>query len=422
MTILVVSQYYAPDITAAAFRLSEMVEIMRRRGHRVVVVTSEPHRASAGEASVNCRRNGATTDEEVHRVRPTPLDGSGIRPYLRHYFSFVRGARRAAARIVADGFVPDFLWVTSPPLFVGLVGTFLKRRTGAPLVIDIRDVWPDTAVAAGQIAAGGRAYRFGRLLERWLYRRATALTCVAAPMAAYLREYAGDRPVVVAYNGVASGDGVARPQREVSRSEPERMILYAGNLGRLQGVDTLIRAWNAVRHNSAFAGWHVEIAGNGVMADELRTLATELGVDESVRFLGTLTKESAAARAENAGILYLNLVPNPVFDLTIPSKLFDYLLAARPIIAGITGEGAEIVNRNAGNRVVPPNDHRALAETLRDVVGFAPDGSPPPAMTENRDLVLSAYTREAAVDAVLGVFPRIKSAPHDATRRDRETR
>lgn len=143
MRILIVSQYYTPDITAAAFRIAETAELLTQWGHEVAVITSEPHRAqvSSGEQPTAAGDHGprgsdatAAENPKLHRVPVEPLAGSGLRPYLRHYFSFVLRARRAGKRLINDGFVPDVVWVSSPPLFVGLAGPALRRwaRRAAP--------------------------------------------------------------------------------------------------------------------------------------------------------------------------------------------------------------------------------------------------------------------------------------------------
>lgn len=400
MKILVISQYYRPDITAAAFRISETVDHLRSHGHDVTVVTSEPHRATASSGS-----DASPDDDSVYRVLIDPLTGSGIRPYLRHFFSFVFRARRIVRKRIRSGYRPDVIWVTSPPLFVGLVGTYASRRSGAPVVLDIRDVWPDTAVAAGQISSGGRAYRIGRVLERWLYRRADAITCVAEPMAEYIRNeisnrrrHSGGTPVEVVYNG--AGFEIGPPV------EPESVrstVLYAGNLGRLQGIDSLLEAWARIAglDGRATAGWTLELIGGGVLQEELEASAERLGIRGSIVFRGVLPKHETVAAMYTAGVLFLNLIPNPVFDLTIPSKLFDYLATGRPIIGGITGEGREILRRLPGNHVVSPSNTEQIAAALGEAMASPRWNEPIPG---NREAVIGRFSRRGNVDNLEALF------------------
>ncbi len=400
MKLLIISQYYLPDITAAAFRVGETAEILARKGHHVTVVTSEPHRAPISALRPPSRSVGTAEAEEtgqpirpvVYRVPIDPLNAGGMRAYLRHFFSFVLRARRKVRRLLRDGYRPDVIWTTSPPLFVGLAGTGAARWSGAPLVLDIRDVWPDTAVAAGQISRDGRAYRFGRKLERWLYRKADAMTCVALPMAEYLRkESPAATSVTVVYNGAGF-----EPETAVGTEEIRKTVLYAGNLGRLQGVDILLDAWAQLTDQER-RGWIVEIIGGGVLENELRDAARKHQINTSVEFRGVLSKEETIFEMRRAGALFLNLIPSPVFDLTIPSKLFDYLATGRPIIAGITGEGASVLSSLPGNHVIPPSDISAATDAIRGVIGRERwhDG-----LSENRTTASRRFSRRANADVL----------------------
>ncbi len=435
MKILVISQYYRPDITAAAFRIAETADLLAEMGHDVSVVTSEPHRAQAsGDRNPGAGEVPAEgINPTIHRVAIDPLSGGGMRPYLRHFFSFVLRARRRARRLFRDGYRPDVIWVSSPPLFVGLIGTAAARWSGAPMVLDIRDVWPDTAVAAGQISREGRAYKVGRFLEHWLYRKAAAFSCVAEPMAEYLRdetggsperaETAGDatvdapqsftQPIEVVYNG--AGFDVVEP---VPAEDVQRTVLYAGNLGRLQGIGALLQAWAALvkgestpdcapdsaEQAAPAAGWTLEIIGGGVLEEELRRQVNELGIGESVRFRGVMAKGDTVREMARAGILFLNLISRPVFDLTIPSKLFDYLAVGRPIVGGISGEGKMILEKTPGNRAVTPDNSDSIAAALREIMSGDEWRS---SLPENQRLAGDRYSRRANAAVLERLLTRV---------------
>ena len=112
----------------------------------------------------------------------------GLKNYLKHYLSFIPGSIKAAKKLKRNGWKPDVIWVSSPPLFTGISGWIIKKIMKAPFIFDIRDIWPDTAVAAGQLSETGKAYKVGRFLELFLYKRADRLTCVSTPMKKYLDE------------------------------------------------------------------------------------------------------------------------------------------------------------------------------------------------------------------------------------------
>lgn len=391
MRILIISQYFMPDITAAAFRIGETADILARNGHALSVICAKPHKSSVN-----------VTDEEstypVKRIGIRPLNGGGLVNYLLHYFSFVAGAM-ASGFSVARRFRPDVVWATSPPLFVGIAGVFLARVTGAPLVLDIRDIWPESAAGAGQISEKGLAFRFGRVLERWLYRRAAAITCVSAPMARYLAE-ASQRPVTVIYNGARRS---ALGEASTTDAGPTgKTLVYAGNLGHAQGLETLLSAFDTVASTEAGAGWTLELIGSGALDPQLRSQAAAARNGERIHFLGTLPKPETLKRMSRSGMLFLNLNDDPVFELTIPSKVFDYMLAARPIVAGLKGEGAEILARTGGNILFAPSDHADLCRALDEAFQRCEELSS--LARANRSVSLENYSREQAVVSLQQLF------------------
>lgn len=442
MRVLIVAQYYTPDITAAAFRIAETAELLSQWGHQVVVVTAEPHRvrveeklaapaAAAANAGSRLRVGAAASattklpepgarEPSIRRVPIDPLQGSGLKPYLRHYFSFVLRARKAGRTVIKEGFRPDVVWVSSPPLFVGLVGPALRRAGRALLrrrrtrfVLDIRDVWPDTAVAAGQISEGGSAYKLGRLLEAWLYRRCDALSCVAAPMSKYLESASGKEAAVV-YNGVSEATLPEVPGPEKSGPEAtisavpapgRKEVLYAGNFGRLQGLDVLLEAWARVKDEPFYQEWSLRLLGSGVMEDDLRAQIDRLDLGSRVAIDPPVAKAEALEAMEEAGLLFLNLRPDAVFEKTIPSKLFDYLRARRPILGGIPGEGAEILRETGGNVAFPPGDVDGLEQAL--LAAAAEYDTLCRAAQKNLSLVRERFTREAATRRLEGLFSRV---------------
>lgn len=393
MKILVVSQFYTPDITAAAFRIRESVDLLRASGHDVRVITSMPHKALAEGDSVSLDEQG------IYRVTLTSLEGSGMRRYLLHYLSFVFSSTMKGLSMRVGQWRPDVIWTTSPPLFTGISGIILARVWRCPVVFDVRDIWPESAVAAGQLSAAGRAFKIGKSLEKRLYDGVNYITCVSKPMA----EYIGSRsrtPVAVVYNGVLRSS-----LSEVADSKPKRRILYAGNLGRVQGLDVIVRVFAQAISENLLPGWTLEFLGSGALEAELRTLVGELGIGNRVFFHPPVRKEVALAELEKSALLFINLKSDGVFSLTIPSKVFDCMIANRPILAGITGEGRAITERTGGNIPFVPSDPKTLLEAMRrvdkDYVCLAENA------LQNRAVALELYSREQSVEMLISVFDRL---------------
>lgn len=395
--LLVVSQYFAPDITAAAFRVADMTARLANRGLRLTVLTAHPHKAHVESEAYKERE-----DVTIRRSRVIPIGSGGILRYLAHYASFVAGSIFNGIRLFLTRRRYDFIWVSSPPLFAGVSGLLLSKVFRCPLVFEVRDIWPDTAVAAGQISAEGTAYKVGAALESLLYRKAEHIVCVSRPMAEYVRSKT-ESPVSVIYNGV---DGTAQiPPISDHADAGVRRIVYAGNLGHLQALDTLLEALAEAKASESLNGWQVLLVGTGAEESRLKEKASSGNLDGVVRFTGAVSREEAGSMMAAADLLYVGLKDHPVLSKTIPSKVFDCLMAAKPILASIGGEGAEILGLSGANVVCRPGSPRHLADALREAIEKLDELKA--CAGENKRLVMSRYTRDVAADGFADILTQI---------------
>lgn len=397
MRICVITQFFSPDITAAAFRLTESVALLFARGQDVRVITTHPHKALAADSDESL----GVDEAMVHRIRITPVGAGGLQGYLRHYLSFMFGAVGKGFALWLKGWRPDIIFATSPPLFAGLAGVLCAKFLRCPIVLDIRDIWPDSAVSAGQLRQGGRAYTIGRRLEKWLYNQVDALTCVSQPMATYLRLHT-KVPVHVIYNGILT----LEPEVPTTLALPQQRICYAGNFGRVQGLEMLISSFGRLLEDPALKGWEVVLIGAGANEQNLRDqINASPALSNRVRLLPAMSKGAVTRYLMESAVLFLNLKADDVFALTIPSKVFDYMLAARPILFGIVGEGKGILLRTGANSAFEPSDaesfYGAMTEMLNNLSHYQANAP------SNRSLVLSEFRRDEQTDRLLGVMQAI---------------
>jgi len=386
MKILILSQYFYPDITAAAFRIGETADLLLHKGHDVRVITANPHKAQAQ----NAEGSHAVPEEKIYRARVKQIQKSGLLDYLLHYVSFMLGGMWQGCKVLMSRWRPDIIWASSPPLFVGVVGYVLSKLFGCPWVLDVRDVWPDSAVAAGQLSASGKGYKISEKIELFLYRHANSVSCVSQPMANYIANKSGKNPRVV-YNG-GTGNSFLDSVKKVQK---KNIITYAGNIGLVQGVDVLVNGFIQLRSEGYLNDWEVNIIGAGVHRDRLIKLANDSQYREQIKFISPLAKKDVFLYLAHSRMLFLNLDDNPVFRLTIPSKVFDYMMADVPILAGIEGEGREILQSTGGNLSFHPGDvcdfQEKFLKLKNNIVEYERCAQ------DNSQVVLENYTRERSV-------------------------
>jgi len=388
--ILIVSQYYHPDITAAAFRVKETAELLAARGHRVRVIAAEPHRGLAHGVPP------AIVDTPGVQVTRVPIDPLGERSrisFLRHYFSFMGRAVRAGIRQPEPC---DVVLASSPPLFVGVAGWLIARWRGARFFLDVRDLWPDSAVTVGQLRRDSLLYQAARKVERALYRKAGAISCVAQPMAAEIAQTSGGRRPVIVYNGIPAAYLADDPEVDTGARQTYQAgrfhLLYIGNMGYCQNCGLLL---DAAAQAGAGDDTVFHLVGEGAErgALEERSRRENLG---NVRLAGPVGKREAMGLMRAADALFLQLKPDETMEKTIPSKVFDYLAAGRPILFSLAGEGRQILERTGANLFFRPGDPADFLAALRklraDLPGYAARAQ------ENRELARREFSREAAVD------------------------
>ena len=272
-----------------------------------------------------------------------------IRSHLKLAKEFAKVARaRTASGELAE---PDLIVASSPPLsLVGEVHRF-ARKTGAKVIVDVMDAWPET---------------FERIVPRWMlwpirrmaksnYLQAAAITAVAKRYCDLVRSYGYAGEVRLFYHGirmlgaapVAKGDGA--PLK----------VVYAGSLGRSYDLATAIRA---IAPMQGFA--ELDVAGTGEREEELRALAESLGA-QNVRFHGYLPKDDLDALLRSADI---GLVPmDSASCVGVPYKFADYAKCALPMASSLGGESAELLKSFGAGAEYAYGDADSLRGSIQEI-------------------------------------------------------
>lgn len=335
--ILVLTQYYPPE---GAHIPATIAEGLAERGHSVRVVTGFPNYPAG-------RIYPGFTQRWRDRKRVGSLDVLRVPLWIDHsenplkrvlnYSSFAVSA--ATTRRFAKG--ADVIYVYATQMTPALGPWLWRLRGGAPYVLHIQDLWPDSITGSSLVSA--RAARLiERLLTPWLrsvYRRASAVIGIAPTMVETLRSRGVDlgRAHLV-YNWAAEDGSVEDLKDRFSLPGKGARILYGGNVGDLQDLETAIHA----AHNARDAGVRLTIIGDGVALFRIRALAEELRVT-NVDFLGRVPPADMASFYAASDYALVTLKDLPAFRGTIPSKLQASLAHGLPIISNVQGDVRRLV-------------------------------------------------------------------------------
>lgn len=363
---MVLCPHFAPDTAPTGEVMTRIVEEFVAAGSRVHVVTSLPwYRSHAIEEGWGRRlvRRERTEWGSIIRVHPFP--GSDKRNLLRRALGFAAFSVVAGVCTVAAGGAfrrPSAVVSMSPPLTLGLTGWLAARIRRCPAIFNIQDVFPDAAVETGAIS-NRRIIALARWLERTSYHRSDAVVVlsedlrdnVAAKVAARHRRKVHVIPNFVDAQRIVPMDRDTSYRRELGIGE-EFVVMYAGNVGYSQSIEMLL---HAARELPAVT---FVINGDGAARDELERDAAALS---NVKFSGYQPRERVPEVLASAD---LHVVPlrRGLGAVSVPSKTYSILAAARPIVAAIDPgtEVTRILAASGAGVSVPPDEPEAFAAAI----------------------------------------------------------
>lgn len=368
VNILLVSQYFWPE----TFIINDLVKTLAAQGHQVQVFTGKPNypegQTFPGYTSHGCDRELYAKQIPVYRAPLRPR-GHGAKGLALNYLSFVFNGLRFFPRALQRNETPfDVIFVFAPsPILSVLPAILLKWKTKAHLAVWVQDLWPESLSATGFIRNRFLLWGVGWLV-RALYACSDTLLIQSRAFKASVMRYAKAEKIVYYPNCYAQGATELTTQTEVPAEllafmEQHFCLVFAGNLGTAQSLETLVDAATRLKHLPACK---LIIVGSGSMHAWLEAQKAALGLD-NMRLVGRFPPSEMPQFFSRAAGLLVTLRKSDVFSLTIPSKLQAYLAAGRPIVAALDGEGARIVEEAGAGFCSAAEDGVGLARAIEQL-------------------------------------------------------
>lgn len=361
MRILIFTQHFRPETAATGRRAFDLAESLAGCGHQVTVLTGIPNHPSSLSRPF-CqqapRREVAAAGYRIVRVPVFRSQNTRMVHRLLTYATFALSAAWAGLRLARPHVI-----IAVSPLPTGLAALPAHWVRRAPLVFDLQDIWPDSAVSVG-VMQPSRTLRLLRRLERFFYRRCTLIVGITEGFRRYLIQL-GVEPerVVVIPNGVDwemfSGGTDGREFGTPRGAEEKFVVGYAGNIGLAQGLTTLLDAADALRSSPV----KFLLLGEGTDKARIQKLGRIQGLG-NVEFHDGVPRDRVAPILASCDALLLILRRDPLFEITIPSKVYEYMAAGKPIICSVGGEAARLVGQARCGISMVPSDGVALARAV----------------------------------------------------------
>ncbi|MES2592722.1 MAG: glycosyltransferase family 4 protein [Bacteroidota bacterium] len=366
MKLLILTQYFPPEVGAPQNRLYELAVRLKEKGVDITVLTAMPnypqmeiHTAYQGKFYHYEEMNGL----HIHRSWIYVSKSKGIFKRLLNYFSFVISSAWVGW-LKLNKF--DYILCESPPLFLGMTAYFLKKIKGAKLIFNVSDLWPESAEKLG-LVSNQFFLKSATRLEEFLYRNSDLITGQTQGIVKNISTRFPAKKVYWLPNGVDLGyynsDTVKINWREQNDfSDDDFILLYAGIIGHAQGLEVILKAAVELKSNSKIK---FVLLGSGPEKEKLIVLKNKLEIN-NVLFFDAVTKMEMPAIVYAIDVAVIPLRRLDLFKGAIPSKIFECLAMKKPILLGVEGEAKELFidEGKCGLAFIPEDEKDLAAKTL----------------------------------------------------------
>jgi glycosyltransferase involved in cell wall biosynthesis len=411
MRILFLTQYFPPETGAPSNRLSDLADRLANLGHQVTVLTALPNYPQGvifdgyrGRFMMTEKRNSI----QIIRSWIFATRSKKILPKLVNYFSFAILSSLVGAYTVKSS---DIVFVESPPLFLAISGYLLARMKRAKFVLNISDLWPESAIALG-VLRNDRIIRCSVWLEKELYRRADLVTGQTQGIMAGIRNRWPLAPRALLTNGVAPEFLVRIEAVRASRSKLRQelgfadsfIVAYTGVHGFSQRLETIIRAAELL---SSYKDIQFIFWGDGPEKPGLEAMVQAKHLS-NVQFSPSQPASRMPELLTSVDVSIVPLARTELFKGALPSKLFEALGAGVPVVAAVEGEAKSLVEASGGGIVIEPENAQQMAEAI--VCLYRDAGLREKLSAEGRSYVAMHYNRKTIAERFENLLLAVKSS------------
>lgn len=369
MRILILTQYFPPEIGAPQNRLFELAVRLKQQGVEIDVLTAMPNypKMEVHEAYKNkFYSKEIQSDLNIFRSWIYVTKSKGVFKRLLNYFSFVFSSLIVGVFKLKGNY--DLVITESPPLFLGISGYILSKFKRAKFNLNVSDLWPESAEKLG-LVTNRKMLKAATVLEEFLYEKSLFVTGQTQGIVKDIKTRFPEKEVYWLPNGVDvslfNPDIIESGWRiKNGFSKNDKLFLYAGIIGLAQGLEVILKA--AVHLKELAPNVKFILLGAGPVKEELMEMKSELDLN-NVFFHEPVQKSQMGEIIRDVDAAVVPLKKMDLFLGAIPSKIFENLAMKKPIILGVDGEARDLFEKE-GNCAIyfePENVEDLVAKIVR---------------------------------------------------------
>ncbi len=371
MRILIWSQYFWPE----NFRINEIVQQLSLQGNALTVLTSKPNYPEGaiypGYKAWGIDRE-SYSDAEVIRIPIIPRRKGSKLDLILNYLSFIlSGYIFAPFALKNRKYSVVFVYAPSP-LLQALPAIFIAWLKGAKLVIWVQDLWPDALEATGFVK-NKWVLKAAGVVVKFIYKHADSILIPSEAFRPSIEPFVSDKNSIIYLPNPADDLTVMKETTPKATKIAQDIskyfsLIYAGNIGHAQSVETIIQAANLL---ISYPEIKFYLVGSGNRAKTISTMIEDQKLENVVMVGQFPYSDMGAIFAVSSGLI-LSLKNYDSLSKTIPSKLQSYLSAGKPIIGSLNGEGKRLISEIRTGFSSPAEDPKSLADQVLKLYTLKP--------------------------------------------------
>jgi glycosyltransferase involved in cell wall biosynthesis len=354
MKILVISQYYFPE----PFKISDICEQMVLDGHDVTVLTGHPNYPNGKiyDYYTNTNMVEIVNNVTLHRVKIYPRKKGSLNLFL-NYMSFMFNANRYMKNLNEDF---DIVFINQlSPVLSAVPGLKISKRKNIPSVLYCLDLWPESLVSGG-IKRNSIIYKVFEKISTRIYESVSNILITSKSFSGKFKTINCNKVTYLPQYAESIFDNV------ITLNNDYYDFVFAGNIGEMQSVETIINAANLLKYRGDIK---FHIVGDGSKLSEVEQLSKQLNLP-NVIFYGRKPLGEMVHFYSLADAMLVTLKNDDQISQTLPGKVQSYMAAGKPIIASITGETKTIIEEASCGIVCEPENPEELAQVIIDFINL----------------------------------------------------
>ncbi len=366
MKILIVTQYYFPE----SFKSNDLSFELQKRGHDVTVLTGLPNYPEGkiydGYGVFKNRRQNINGVKIIRSLLLLRGKGGGLRLFL-NYFSFAFFASIKAFFLNFNNKYDAVIVHEPSPITQFYPALVLKKLQKVPVYFWLMDLWPESLEIAGGVKNKSVLRFFERMVINFYENSQKILITSKGFKKSILKKGPFESKLEYFPNWAEDAISAGDQNYPVSKLPEGFKIMFAGNVGEAQDMEAIMDATLLLKSNAEIK---FIIVGDGRKMPYVQEFIQNHHLQETVFKVGRFPVEAMASFFAKADVMLVSLKDDPIFNLTVPAKVQAYMSAAKPIVAMLNGEGAEIIEEAECGLSVPAGNSKQLAETILKMSGF----------------------------------------------------